>query len=146
MGGERKEMEETMEKITAQKALRRFAERYKEKILNNERKNLIGLDINDYASIFRRGSEVTILEYYQEEESLAGTLMSNKQEIIEQVEGASDIMLQVIAAKSHVLMMEDMNELAAFVDLLDNSVNFYWDIDYEKTTAFKVKIEVYIVK
>jgi len=146
MGGERKEMEETMEKITAQGARHRLAERYKKKIENNESKPLIGLDINDYASIFRRGSEVTILEYYQEEESLAGTLMSNKQEIIEQVEGASDIMLQVIAAKSHVLMMEDMNELAAFVDLLDNSVNFYWDIDYEKTTAFKVKIEVYIVK
>jgi len=61
-----------MEKITAQEALHRLAERYKEKILNNERKNLIGLDINDYASVFRRGSEVTILEYYQEEDSLAG--------------------------------------------------------------------------
>jgi len=122
-----------MEKITAQEALHRLAERYKEKILNNERKNLIGLDINDYASVFRRGSEVTILEYYQEEDSLAG------------MEGATDIMLQVIAAKSHVLMMEDMNELAAF-GLLGEGVNFYWDIDYEKTTAYKVKIEVYIVR
>lgn len=135
-----------MEKITAQEAGHRLAERYKKKIENNESKPLIGLDINDYASIFRSGSEVTILEYYQEEDSLAGTLMNHKQEIMEQVEGASDIMLQVIAAKSQVLMMEDMNELAAFVDLLGEDVNFYWDIDYEETTAFKVKIEVYIVK
>ena len=135
-----------MEKITAQEALHRLTERYKKKIENNESKPLIGLDINDYASIFRRGSEVTILEYYQEEDSLAGTLMSHKQEIMEQVEGATDIMLQVIAAKSHVLMMEDMNELAAFVGLLGEGVNFYWDIDYEKTTAYKVKIEVYIVR
>ena len=135
-----------MEKITAQEALHRLAERYKEKILNNERKNLIGLDINDYASVFRRGNEVTTLEYYQEEDSLAGTLMNHKQEIMEQEEGATDIMLQVIAAKSHVLMMEDMNELAAFVDLLGDGVNFYWGIENEETTAFKVKIEIYIVK
>ena len=50
-----------MEKITAQEALHRLAERYKEKIINDKRKNLIGLDINDYASIFRCGSEVTVL-------------------------------------------------------------------------------------
>ena len=135
-----------MEKITAQEALHRLAERYKEKIINGERKNLIGLDINDYASIFRRGSEVTVIEYFQEEDSLAGTLMNHKQEIMEQVEGATDIILQVTAAKSHVLMMEDMNELAAFVDLLGEDVNFYWGIEYEETTAFKVKIEVYIVR
>lgn len=134
-----------MEKIGTQEALHRFAERYKEKIINGERKNLIGLDLNDYASVFRRGSEVTILEFYQED-SLAGTLMNHKQEIMEQVEGATDIMLQVIAAKSHVLMMEDMNELAAFVDLLGERVNFYWGIENEETTAFKVKIEIYIVK
>ena len=135
-----------MEKITAQEALHCFAERYKKKIKNNESKPLIGLDINDYASVFRRGSEVTIMEYYQEEDTLAGTLMSHKQEIIEQVEGATDIILQVIAAKNHVLMMEDMNELAAFVDLLGEGVNFYWGIENEETTAFKVKIEIYIVK
>lgn len=135
-----------MEKITAQEALHCFAERYKKKIKNNESKPLIGLDINDYAGVFRRGSEVTIMEYYQEEDTLAGTLMSHKQEIIEQVEGATDIILQVIAAKSHVLMMDDMNELAAFVDLLGEDVNFYWGIEYEETTAFKVKIEVYIIK
>lgn len=135
-----------MEKISTQEALHRFAEQYKEKIINGERKNLIGLDLNDYASVFRRGSEVTILEYYQEEDSLAGTLMDHKQEIMEQVEGATDIMLQVIAAKNHVLMMEDMNELAAFVDLLGEDVNFYWGIEYEETAAFKVKIEVYIVR
>ena len=135
-----------MEKITAQEALRRFAKRYKEKVISGERKNLIGLDLNDYASVFRRGSDVTILEYYQNEDSLAGTLMNYKQEIMEQVEGATDIMLQVIAVKSHVLMMEDLSELAAFVDLLGEDINFYWGIEYEETTKFKVKIEVYIIR
>ena len=134
-----------MEKIIAQEALRRFAERHKEKILNNERKNLIGLDLNDYASVFRHSSEVTILEYYQDEDTLAGTLMNHKQEIMEQVEGATDIILQVIASKNHVLMMEDMNELAAFVELLGEGVNFFWGIEYEETTAFKVKIEIYLL-
>lgn len=135
-----------MEKITAQEALHRLAERYNEKIISGERKSLVGLDINDYASIFRRKSEVSIMEYYQEKDTLAGTLMSHKQEIIEEVEGASDVMLQVIAAKSHVLMIEDVNELAAFVGLLGENVNFYWGVEYEETSLFKVKIEVYIIK
>lgn len=135
-----------MEKITAQEALHRLAERYNEKIISGERKSLVGLDINDYASIFRRKSEVSIMEYYQEKDTLAGTLMSHKQEIIEEVEGASDVMLQVIAAKSHVLMIEDVNELAAFVGLLGEDVNFYWGVEYEETSLFKVKIEVYIIK
>ena len=135
-----------MEKITAQEALHRLAERYNEKIISGERKSLVGLDINDYASIFRRKSEVSIVEYYQEKDTLAGTLMSHKQEIIEEVEGASDVMLQVIAAKSHVLMIEDVNELAAFVGLLGENVNFYWGVEYEETSLFKVKIEVYIIK
>ena len=72
--------------------------------------------------------------------------MSHKQEIIEEAEGASDVMLQVIAAKSHVLMIEDVNELAAFVGLLGENVNFYWGVEYEETSLFKVKIEVYIIK
>ena len=135
-----------MEKITAQEALHRLAERYNEKIISGERKSLVGLDINDYASIFRRKSELSIMEYYQEKDTLAGTLMSHKQEIIEEVEGASDVMLQVIAAKSHVLMIEDVNELAAFVGLLGENVNFYWGVEYEETSLFKVKIEVYIIK
>ena len=135
-----------MEKITAQEALHRLAERYNEKIISGERKSLVGLDINDYASIFRRKSEVSIMEYYQEEDTLAGTLMSHKKEIIEEAEGASDVMLQVIAAKSHVLMIEDVNELAAFVGLLGENVNFYWGVEYEETSLFKVKIEVYIIK
>ena len=135
-----------MEKITAQEALHRLAERYNEKIISGERKSLVGLDINDYASIFRRKSEVSIMEYYQEKDTLAGTLMIHKQEIIEEVEGASDVMLQVIAAKSHVLMIEDVNELAAFVGLLGENVNFYWGVEYEETSLFKVKIEVYIIK
>ena len=135
-----------MEKITAQEALHRLAERYNEKIISGERKSLVGLDINDYASIFRRKSEVSIMEYYQEEDTLARTLMIHKQEIIEEVEGASDVMLQVIAAKSHVLMIEDVNELAAFVGLLGENVNFYWGVEYEETSLFKVKIEVYIIK
>ena len=118
-----------MEKITAQEALHRLTERYNEKIISGERKSLVGLDINDYASIFRRKSEVSIMEYYQEKDTLAGTLMSHKQEIIEEAEGASDVMLQVIAAKSHVLMIEDVNELAAFVGLLGESVNFYWGVE-----------------
>ena len=135
-----------MEKITAQEALHRLAERYNEKIISGERKSLVGLDINDYASIFRRKSEVSIMEYYQEKDTLAGTLMSHKQEIIEEAEGASDVMLQVIAAKSHVLMIEDVNELAAFVGLLGENVNFYWGVEYEETSLFTVKIEVYIIK
>ena len=135
-----------MEKITAQEALHRLAERYNEKIISGERKSLVGLDINDYASIFRRKSEVSIMEYYQEKDTLAGTLMSHKQEIIEEAEGTSDVMLQVIAAKSHVLMIEDVNELAAFVGLLGENVNFYWGVEYEETSLFKVKIEVYIIK
>ena len=135
-----------MEKITAQEALHRLAERYNEKIISGERKSLVGLDINDYASIFRRKSEVSIMEYYQEKDTCAGTLMSHKQEIIEEAEGASDVMLQVIAAKSHVLMIEDVNELAAFVGLLGENVNFYWGVEYEETSLFKVKIEVYIIK
>ena len=135
-----------MEKITAQEALHRLAERYNEKIISGERKSLVGLDINDYASIFRRKSEVSIMEDYQEKDTLAGTLMSHKQEIIEEAEGASDVMLQVIAAKSHVLMIEDVNELAAFVGLLGENVNFYWGVEYEETSLFKVKIEVYIIK
>ena len=135
-----------MEKITAQEALHRLAERYNEKIISGERKSLVGLDINDYASIFRRKSEVSIMEYYQEKDTLAGTLMSHKQEIIEEAEGASDVMLQVIAAKSHVLMIEDVNELAAFVGLLGENMNFYWGVEYEETSLFKVKIEVYIIK
>ena len=135
-----------MEKITAQEALHRLAERYNEKIISGERKSLVGLDINDYASIFRRKSEVSIMEYYQEKDTLAGTLMSHKQEIIEEAEGASDVVLQVIAAKSHVLMIEDVNELAAFVGLLGENVNFYWGVEYEETSLFKVKIEVYIIK
>ena len=135
-----------MEKITAQEALHRLAERYNEKIISGERKSLVGLDIKDYASIFRRKSEVSIMEYYQEKDTLAGTLMIHKQEIIEEVEGASDVMLQVIAAKSHVLMIEDVNELAAFVGLLGENVNFYWGVEYEETSLFKVKIEVYIIK
>ena len=135
-----------MEKITAQEALHRLAERYNEKIISGERKSLVGLDINDYASIFRRKSEVSIMEHYQEEDTLAGTLMIHKQEIIEEVEGASDVMLQVIAAKSHVLMIEDVNELAAFVGLLGEDVNFYWGVECEETSLFKVKIEVYIIK
>ena len=135
-----------MEKITAQEALHRLAERYNEKIISGERKSRVGLDINDYASIFRRKSEVSIMEYYQEKDTLAGTLMSHKQEIIEEAEGASDVMLQVIAAKSHVLMIEDVNELAAFVGLLGENVNFYWGVEYEETSLFKVKIEVYIIK
>ena len=135
-----------MEKITAQEALHRLAERYNEKIISGEGKSLVGLDINDYASIFRRKSEVSIMEYYQEKDTLAGTLMIHKQEIIEEVEGASDVMLQVIAAKSHVLMIEDVNELAAFVGLLGENVNFYWGVEYEETSLFKVKIEVYIIK
>ena len=135
-----------MEKITAQEALHRLAERYNEKIISGERKSLVGLDMNDYASIFRRKSEVSIMEYYQEKDTLAGTLMSHKQEIIEEAEGASDVMLQVIAAKSHVLMIEDVNELAAFVGLLGENVNFYWGVEYEETSLFKVKIEVYIIK
>ena len=135
-----------MEKITAQEALHRLAERYNEKIISGERKSLVGLDINDYASIFRRKSEVSIMEYYQEKDTLAGTLMSHKQEIIEEAEGASDVMLQVIAAKSHVLMIEDVNELAAFVGLLGENVNLYWGVEYEETSLFKVKIEVYIIK
>ena len=135
-----------MEKITAQEALHRLTERYNEKIISGERKSLVGLDINDYASIFRRKSEVSIMEYYQEKDTLAGTLMSHKQEIIEEAEGASDVMLQVIAAKSHVLMIEDVNELAAFVVLLGENVNFYWGVEYEETSLFKVKIEVYIIK
>lgn len=135
-----------MEKITAQEALHRLAERYNEKIISGERKSLVGLDINDYASIFRRKSEVSIMEYYQEKDTLAGTLMSHKQEIIEEAEGASDVMLQVIAAKNHVLMIEDVNELAAFVGLLGENVNFYWGVEYEETSLFKVKIEVYIIK
>lgn len=143
---EKESNEKPMEKITAQEALRRFVVRYEEKVKSGERKELIGLDINDYARVFRRGSEVTILEYDQEGDSLAGTLMGHKQEIIDQMEGATDIMLKVIAAESHVLMMDDMNELAAFVDLLGDEVNICWDIEYEKTSEFKVKIEVYIVR
>ena len=135
-----------MEKITAQEALHRLAERYNEKIISGERKSLVGLDINDYASIFRRKSEVSNMEYYQEKDTLAGSLMSHKQGIIEEAEGASDVMLQVIAAKSHVLMIEDVNELAAFVGLLGENVNFYWGVEYEETSLFKVKIEVYIIK
>ena len=135
-----------MEKITAREALHRLAERYNEKIISGERKSLVGLDINDYASIFRRKSEVSIMEYYQEKDTLAGTLMSHKQEIIEEAVGASDVMLQVIAAKSHVLMIEDVNELAAFVGLLGENVNFYWGVEYEETSLFKMKIEVYIIK
>lgn len=131
-------MEKAMEKITAQEALHRLTERYNEKIISGERKSLVGLDINDYASIFRRKSEVSIMEYYQEKDTLAGTLMSHKQEIIEEVEGASDVMLQVIAAKSHVLMIEDVNELAAFVGLLGENVNFYWGVEYEETSLFRV--------
>ena len=135
-----------METITAQEALGRLANRYKEKIETGEQKKLIGLDIKDYASVFQRGTEVTILEYYQKNETLAGTLMNHKEELLKQLDGVSDIVVQVISAKSHVLMMEDMNELAAFVGLLGEDVNFYWGIEYEETTAFKVKIEVYIVR
>ena len=135
-----------MEIITAQEALGRLANRYKEKIETGEQKKLVGLDINDYASVFPRGTEVTVLEYYQKNETLAGTLINHKEEILKQLDGVSDIVVQVVSAKKHVLMMEDMNELAAFVGLLGEGVNFYWGIEYEETTAFKVKIEVYIVR
>lgn len=135
-----------MEKITAQEALYRLTERYKEKVARGERKKLTRLDINDYSGILKPGTEVIVLECFQEGETLAGTLMNHSEEILEQAKGASDIIVQLIAAESHTLMMDDMNELSIFVNMLNDNVNFYWNIDYEETTAFKVKIEVYIVK
>lgn len=135
-----------MEKITAQEALHRLTERYKEKIMNGERKKPTGLDINDYVSVFRRGSEVTILEYCQVDDTLAGTLMSHKQEIIEQIDGATDIILLIIVAKSLALMLEDINMLESFVNLLGESANFCWGMENEDTIDFKVKMEVYIIK
>lgn len=135
-----------MEKITAQEALHRLTERYKVKIMNGERKKLAGLDINDYVSVFRRGSEVTILEYCQVDDTLAGTLMKHKQEIFEQIDGATDIILLIIVAKGIVLMLEDINMLESFVNLLGEDANFYWGMENEDTIDFKVKMEVYIIK
>lgn len=135
-----------MEKITAQEALHRLTKRYKEKILNGERKKLAGLDINDYVSVFRRGSEVTILEYCQVDDTLAGALMKHKQEIFEQIDGATDIILLIIVAKGIVLMLEDINMLESFVNLLGEDANFYWGMENEDTIDFKVKMEVYIIK
>jgi|GEM_PF-3669102 len=135
-----------MEKITAQEALHRLANRYKKKIMNHERTPLIGLDINEYTSLFRNGLEVTAIEFIQEGDSLAGTLMSHKKELLQQIPDATVILLQIVAAKGYALMMEEINELAVFVDLLGEDINFYWEIEYEDTTKFNVKIVVYIIK
>lgn len=135
-----------MEKITTEEARNRLVERYRERVRKGELKELIGLDFNDYVSVFRKGSEVILLEYYQEEESLVDTLMKHKQEILEQVEGGADILLQVIASKSHELMIDDINELSGFMDLFGNDVNFHFGVETEDTSDFKVKMEVYIVK
>lgn len=63
-----------MEKITAQEALYRLTERYKEKVACGERKKPTRLDINDYTGIFQSGSEVAVLECFQEGETMEGTL------------------------------------------------------------------------
>lgn len=135
-----------MEKITTEEARNRLVERYRERVKKGELKELIGLDFNDYVSVFRKGSEVILLEYYQEEESLVDTLMKHKQEILEQVEGGDNILLQIITSNSHELTIDDINEMSGFMDLLGNDVNFHLGLETEDTSDFKVKMEVYIVK
>ena len=135
-----------MEKITTEEARNRIVERYRERVRKGELKELTGLDFNDYVSAFRNGSEVILLEYYQEEESLVDTLMKHKQEILEQVEGGDNILLQIITSNSHELTIDDINEMSGFMDLLGNDVNFHLGLETEDTSDFKVKMEVYIVK
>lgn len=135
-----------MEKITTEEARNRIVERYRERVRKGELKELTGLDFNDYVSVFRNGSEVILLEYYQEEESLVDTLMKHKQEILEQVEGGDNILLQIITSNSHELTIDDINEMSGFMDLLGNDVNFHLGLETEDTSDFKVKMEVYIVK
>lgn len=135
-----------MEKITTEEARNRIVERYRERVRKGELKELTGLDFNDYVSVFRNGSEVILLEYYQEEESLVDTLMKHKQEILEQVEGGDNILLQIITSNSHELTIDDINEMSGFMDLLGNDVNFHLGLETEDTSDFKVKMEVYIMK
>lgn len=135
-----------MEKITTEEARNRIVERYRERVRKGDLKELTGLDFNDYVSVFRNGSEVILLEYYQEEESLVDTLMKHKQEILEQVEGGDNILLQIITSNSHELTIDDINEMSGFMDLLGNDVNFHLGLETEDTSDFKVKMEVYIVK
>lgn len=66
--------------------------------------------------------------------------------MLKQMQGAKNVMLQIICGKGFELMMSDMNRLAAFVEMLNKNVNCYWGIDNEQSDDFKLRIELYIIK
>lgn len=134
-------------KMTAKEAMQRMLERYMQTTEKDPKKKLVGLDINDYLSVFLDSTDVILMEYTMPDGcTLKSTLIEHKEEILDYVKGVKSVMLQVICGSDFELMMDDMNGFAAFVDLLDCNVNFYWGIDSEDSTEFKVKIEAYVVK
>lgn len=136
-----------MEIMTAKDALIRMKQRYEQKCERNPKARLVGLDVNDYLRAFLESTDVIVLEYTMQPGSNLESLMEeHKQEMMEQGSGAKSLVLQIICGKGFELMMEDMNSLAAFVDLLSENTNFYWGIDREETTEFQLKVEVYVVK
>lgn len=97
--------------------------------------------------MFLESTDVILLEYFmQPDGTLESTMKEHQEEIQEQIQGAKSVMLQIICGNDCELMMSDVNSLASFVDMLDKEVNFYWGIDSEPSTDFKLRIEIYIIK
>lgn len=136
-----------MEKMTAKEAMQRMIDRYKQRTEADPKKKLVGLDINDYLTVFLESTDVILLEYFmQPDGTLESTVKDHQEEILEQIQGAKSVMLHIICGNDFELLMSDVNSLASFVDMLDKNVNFYWGIDSEPSTDFKLRIEIYIIK
>ena len=136
-----------MEKMTAKEAMQRMIDRYKQRTEADPKKKLVGLDINDYLTVFLESTDVILLEYFMKPDgTLESTMKDHQEEILGQIQGAKSVMLQIICGNDFELLMSDVNSLASFVEKLDKDVNFYWGIDSEPSMDFKLRIEIYIIK
>lgn len=61
-----------MEKMTAKQAMQRMIDRYKQRTEANPKAKLVGLDINDYLTVFLESTDVILLEYFMQPEGIPG--------------------------------------------------------------------------
>ncbi|MCM1078098.1 MAG: hypothetical protein NC414_01250 [Bacteroidales bacterium] len=136
-----------MEKMTAKEGMRRMIDRYKQRTEATQKKELAGLGINDYLTVFLGSTDVIHREYFmQPDGTLESTMKEHQEEILEHIQGAKNAMLQIVCGNDFELMTSGVNSLASFADMPDKNMNFYWGMDREPSTDFKLRIEVYIIK
>lgn len=80
-----------MEKMTAKEAMQRMIDRYKQRTEADPKKKLVGLDINDYLTVFLESTDVILLEYFmQPDGTLESTMNDHQEEILEQIQGGKE--------------------------------------------------------